>query len=241
MDESLIIMIVFIVVVFFFGNYILIDSLRYNSLADMSESAIFLIIAIVIDFILLYFIIWAITVRVKSSFRLMRKGLKNRRIVKKESAQLKEFLESEEPDVDRLGKLRDQWIDESAIKRTLHFCQLIEILGGKEELQDCLSEAREKQGILAEISDIENKIFRVAERCKDAGDLEKCRYYLDILMAKKKTVTPEITSLEEECEKRLFERKTERKAIRLWAKILLTAAICIVVFAALYIKNTLFK
>ena len=166
----LLVIIIVIIAAFFVGNIMIISAMSGNGTADWGEYWILIFIAVVIDFILIFLAMAKIMPSANSSFQLMRSGLKNRRIAKKESANLKKLLKKEKPDVNRLQELRDKRISESDTKRTLHFCQLIENIAGEEQLQDCLSEVRKKQSVLDEISDIENKVFKVAESYKNAGD-----------------------------------------------------------------------
>lgn len=236
----LIIFAIFIVVAFFEGNIMLIIAACGGDPVDWSEYWIIAAIAVVMDLILLCLAMAKIIPPVSSSFRLMRSGIKNRRIAKKESAKLKKLLKKEEPDLNRLQELKDKGITESAVRRTLHFCQLIEVIDGKEQLRDCLSEVRMRQSVLDEIKAIEDGIFKIAERCKNAGDIKKCNYYLDILKSTK--ITPEITTLENECEERLLQRDREKNALRSWQKgacwfllIIITAS------AALYIRDTPYR
>lgn len=218
----------------------IIYAISENDTSDWSEYWIIVLVAVVIDLILICLVLARFMPPVCSSFQLMRNGLKNRRIAKKESAKLKKLLKSEKLDVDRLQELRDKRINESATKRTLHFCQLIENIAGKEQLQDCLSEVREKQSVLDEINDLENRILKVAESCKNAGDIKKCKYFLNILKTAK--ITPEITRLENDCEEQLLRREIESKAIRSWQKgVCCLLIILIIVFAMLYIQDTPYR
>lgn len=236
----LIIFAIFMVVAFFEGNIMLIVAACGGDSVDWSEYWIIAVIAIVMDLILLWLAMAKIIPPVSSSFRLMRNGVKNRRITKKESAKLKKLLKKEEPDLNRLWELRDKKITESATKRTLHFCRLIETIDGTGQLRDCLSEVSMKQSVLDEIKDIEGSILNVAERCKNAGDIKKCIYYLDILKSTK--ITPEITSLEDKCEQQLLQRDRERNAIRSWQKGACGLLIIIItVCAALYIRDTPYR
>lgn len=222
------------------GNIMIIAAVCGGDAIDWSEYWIIVVIAVVIDLILLCLAMVIIMPPISSSFQLMRSGLKNRRIAKKESAKLKKFMKSEELDVNRLQELRDKRISESATKRTLHFCQLIENIAGKEQLHDCLSEVREKQGVLDEINDLENRILKVAESCKNAGDIKKCKYYLNIL--KNTKITSEITRLENDCEEQLLQRERESKAIRSWLKgVCCLLVILITIFAILYIQDTPYR
>lgn len=231
----------FLIVVFFLGNIFSIAAICGSDIINLSEDWFFVLIVVVIDIFLLRSAMVKIIPPVRASFRLMRSGLKNRRFAKKESAKLKKLLKSEDLDVDRLQELRDKSINESATKRTLHFCLLIENIAGKEQLQDCLSEVRETQSVLDEINDIENRILKVAESCKNAGDIKKCEYYLDILTSTNK-ITPEIVSLEKECEEQLLRRETERRAIRLWVKVFFAGVVLLILFLAkLYIDDTTYR
>lgn len=226
---------------FFEGNIMIIAAICGNDIVDFSEYWIVALVAVVIDIALICLALKRFGPPVSFSFRLMRSGLENRRIAKKESAKLEKLLKSENLDVDRLQELRDKRISESATKRTLHFCQLIENIAGKEQLQDCLSEVREKQSVLDEINDIENRILKVAESCKNAGDIKKCEYYLNILKSTNK-ITPENVSLEEECKQQLLLRESESRAIRLWVKVFLgILAILIAVFSVYYVKDTPYR
>ena len=236
----LVLFIIFIIVAFLEGNIMIIYAISGNGTADFGEYWILILIAVVTDFILLFLAMAKIVPPVISSFQLMRSGLKNRRIAKKESANLKKLLKKEKPDVDRLQELRDKRISESDTKRTLHFCQLIENIAGEEQLQDCLSEVRKKQSVLDEISDIENKVLKVAESCKNAGDIKKCKYYLSTLKTTK--ITSEITCLENECKEQVLRRERERRAIRLWVKVFLGVFILgAAVFAGFYIADTPYR
>ena len=232
----LLVIIIVIIAAFFVGNIMIISAMSGNGTADWGEYWILIFIAVVIDFILIFLAMAKIMPSANSSFQLMRSGLKNRRIAKKESANLKKLLKKEKPDVNRLQELRDKRISESDTKRTLHFCQLIENIAGEEQLQDCLSEVRKKQSVLDEISDIENKVFKVAESYKNAGDFYECKHYLDILKAEK--ITPEITSLENEYMEQVLRRERERRAIRLWVIVFLGVFIFFAaVFARFYIAD----
>lgn len=241
MDKLILIIVAFFIVVAFFeGNIMLIIAACGGDSVDWSEYWIIVVIAVVMDLILLWLVMAKIIPPVSSSFRLMRSGIKNRRIAKKESAKLKKLLKKQEPDLNRLRELRDKKITESATKRTLHFCRLIETIDGTEQLRDCMSEVSMKQSVLDEIKDIEESILNVAERCKNAGDIKKCNYYLDILKSTK--ITPEITTLENECKWQLSQRDREKNAIRSWQKgacwfllIIITAS------AALYIRDTPYR
>ncbi|MDE6568041.1 MAG: hypothetical protein K2K70_09975 [Lachnospiraceae bacterium] len=237
----LILFIIFLVLAFFEGNIMIIVAISEKDISGWSEYWILILIAIVIDLILLCLVMARFMPPICSSFQLMRSGLRNHRTAKKESKKLKKLLKSEELDVNRLQELRDKRISESATKRTLHFCQLIENIAGEEQLQDCLSEVREKQGVLDEINDIENRILKVAESCKNAGDIKSCKYYLDILKSAK-VITPEITSLENECEEQLLWRERESRAIQLWVKVFLGIFIFIIaVCVRLYITDTPYR
>lgn len=241
MDKIMVILFVIsIVLLFFVGNGMIISAVCGKYPLNWSEDWVGVLVAIVGDIILLCLALAKIMPSVSSSFQLMKGGLKNRRVAKKESANLKELLKDEKLDLNRLQELRDERINESATKRTLHFCQLIENIVGNEQLQDCMSEVRKKQSALDEMNEIENKVFKVAESCKNAGDIYACEHYLNILKTTK--TTSEITSLENECEEQLLLRERERKAIRLWVKVFLGAFIfCITVFAGLYIKDTPYR
>lgn len=218
----------------------IIVSISEKDISDWSEFWIIIFVAVVIDIILLWLAMAKIMPPIGSSFQLMRSGLKNRRIAKKESAKLKKLLKSEELDVNRLQELRDKRISESATKRTLHFCQLINNIVGKEQLQDCLSAVREKQSVLDEINNLENRILKVAENCKNAGNIKKCKYYLDILKTTK--ITPDITRLENDCEEQLLRRERESKAIRSWQKgICCLLVILVTIFAILFIQDTPYR
>ena len=232
--------IIFLILAFFEGNIMIIISISEKDISDWSEFWIIILVAVVIDIILLWLAMAKIMPPISSSFQLMRSGLKNRRIAKKESAKLKKLLKSEELDVNRLQELRDKRISESATKRTLHFCQLIDNIVGKEQLQDCLSAVREKQSVLDEINNLENRILKVAENCKNAGNIKKCKYYLNILKTTK--ITPEITRLENDCEEQLLQREREGKAIRSWQKgICCLLVILVTIFAILFIQDTPYR
>ncbi len=241
MDKIMVILfVVAIVLLFFVGNGMIISAVCGKYPLNWSEDWVGVLVAIVGDIILLCLALAKIMPSVSSSFQLMKGGLKNRRVAKKESANLKELLKDEKLGLNRLQELRDERINESATKRTLHFCQLIENIVGNEQLQDCMSEVRKKQSVLDEMNEIENKVFKVAESCKNAGDIYVCEHYLNILKTTK--TTSEITSLENECEEQLLLRERERRAIRLWVKVFLGAFIfCITVFAGLYIKDTPYR
>mgnify|MGYP006922128193 FL=1 len=233
----ILILIISLVLVFFMGNIMIIGAI---SGADFSEEWGLIIIVAVMDIILLCLAMAKIMPSISSSFQLMRSGLKNRKIAKKESAKLKKLLKSEEPDVNKLQELRDKRVSESATKRNLHFCQLIENIAGKELLQDCLSKVREKQNVLDEMNDLENRILKIAERCKNAGDIKKCQYYLNILKTTK--ITTEITRLENDCEEQLLRRERESKAIRSWQKgVCCILIILITVFGMLYYQDTPYR
>lgn len=226
---------------FLVGNFMIIDAVCGGDALDWSESWPILLIASLGDIILLVLACIKILSPASASFQLMRNGLKNRKIARKEAANLKKLLEDEKLYVNRYQTLRDTGISEGATKRTLHFCQLIESIVGKEQLQDCLAEVNERQGILDEIDDIEGRMLKIAESCKNAGDTEKCKYYLDILMSANK-ITPEIRTLERECEEQISLREKERKAIRLWRRIFLCAlAILIAVSVVIYIVDTPYR
>lgn len=241
MDKIFIILfIIFLILAFFEGNIMVIAAISDKGISDWSEYWIIILVAVVIDIILLCFAMAKIMPPISSSFQLMRSGLQNRRIAKKESAKLKKLLKSEELDVNKLQELRDKRISESATKRTLHFCQLMENIAGKEQLQDCLSKVIEKQSVLDEMNDLENRIFKVAESCKNAGDIKKCQYYLNILKTTK--ITSEITRLENDCEEQLLWRERESKAIRSWQKgVCYLLIILIIVLAVLYDQDTPYR
>lgn len=243
MDKIMAILLVVVIVLsFFLGNGMIIAALCGNYTIDWSEdgTGMFIFIAVVADIILLCLVMAKFIPSVSSSFRLAKSGLKNRRNAKKESANLRQLLKNEKIDVNRLQELRDKRISASATKRTLHFCQLIENIVGEGPLQDCMSEVREKQFVLDEINDIENRVFKVAEGYKNIGDIYECRYYLNILKTVK--TTPEITSLENDCQEQLFQRGRENRAIRLWVKVFLGAFIFFAaVFAKLYIDDTPYR
>ena len=80
----LIIFAIFIVVAFFEGNIMLIIAACGGDPVDWSEYWIIAAIAVVMDLILLCLAMAKIIPPVSSSFRLMRSGIKNRRIAKKE-------------------------------------------------------------------------------------------------------------------------------------------------------------
>ena len=241
MDKIMLILLaVAIVLSALVGNIMITSAVGGDYTLDWSEDWFGVVSAVVIDLILLCLAIGKFLPPVCLSFQLMRSGLKNRRIAKKESANLKKLLENAKIDVNRLQELRDKRISESATNRTLHFCQLIETIAGEEQLQGCMSEVRKKQSVLDEINDIENRVFKVAESCKNAGDIFGCRYYLNILKTEK--ITPEITSLEDECEAQLLRRGMESRAIRLWVKVFLGVFIILAaVFTKLYIEDTPYR
>lgn len=230
----------FIFIIFLVGNGMILSAMCGEEALDWSEFGIFYIVAIIADIILLCLVLSKIIPRVRSSYHLMRNGLKNRKVEKRASKKLKKILEDETLYVNRLQELRDKGISERKIKRTLHFCQLIESIDGKEQLQECMTKVGEKQVILDEINEIEGRIFGIAECCEKAGDVEKCKYYLALLKAH--MITPEIVSLEKECELQQSLRELERKAIRSWIKgVLLTLVILVAVFAGLYIQDTPYR
>lgn len=241
MDKLMLVLLGFCLVAgFFIGNIMIISAICGGGTQDWAEYWILLVIAIVTDIILLGLILLKIIPRVSSSYDHMRNGLKNRKIEKRESRRLKKLLKDETLYVNRLQELRDKGISERKIKRTLHFCQLIESIDGKGQLQDCMAKVSEKQSILDEINDIEGRIFGFAECCEKAGNVIKCKYYLDLL--KIHMITPEIVSLEKECESRQSLRELERKAVRSWIKGALVAlGILVAVFVALYIQDTPYR
>lgn len=241
MDKLMLVLLGFCLVAgFFIGNIMIISAICGGGTQDWAEYWILLVIAIVTDIILLGLILLKIIPRVSSSYDHMRNGLKNRKIEKRESRRLKKLLKDETLYVNRLQELRDKGISERKIKRTLHFCQLIESIDGKGQLQDCMAKVSEKQSILDEINDIEGRIFGFAECCEKAGNVIKCKYYLDLL--KIHMITPEIVSLEKECESRQSSRELERKAVRSWIKgALLALGILVAVFVALYIQDTPYR
>lgn len=208
---------------FFTGNIMILDTIAGGGTADLSKDLISISIAIVADIILLTWVIIEVKNPVIASFRLMRRGLMNRRYAKKESARLRELLASQEPDAQRLEGLRKQSIQKSAIKRSLHFCRLIEIIAGREQMQSCMSRVNEKQSILDEIDDTENKLLRIAACCKNAGDAEKFQYYLALIKSDK--FTPAITALKAEWQEQLILREKERKAMRSWKRALVRVLI----------------
>ena len=221
-----------IVVAFFFGNGVIIVAIFGGDVSEQwSEYWILILIAVVIDLILLY----VGAKIINEPLQLARSGLRNRRNAKKNSAELKKILKDEKSDVDRLVELRNKGIDENVTKRTFRFCQLIENIDGKEQLKECLSEVSEKQRVLDEINDIENRMLKIAESCKDAGDIEKCRYYLDILKSKK--LASKITSLEDECQEQIFARGRENSAIWSCAKVLLGILFILVVIIAVWYQK----
>lgn len=241
MDTGLIFFIMMLLMVGFGGNMVIISAVHEGDMSAISEMWILVLLGIVDDIILLYFVLKKLHVSVIPSFRLARNGLKNRRMAKKESAKLKKFMQNEKLYVNRLQVLRDKGISESAIKQTFRFCQLIETIAGKEQLQDCLSEINKRQNVLDEIRDIESRILKIAESYKNVGDTEKCRFYLDILRSTNK-IKPEITALENECKVLLYSRDAERKAIRLWRRIFLGAlAVFVMVSVVLYVEDTPYR
>lgn len=203
---------------FFTGNIMILDTIAGGGTADLSKDLISISIAIVADIILLTWVIIEVRNPVMASFPLMRSGLKNRRYAKKESARLRELLSRQEPDAQRLEGLRRQSINKNAIERTLHFCRLIETIAGKEQMQSCMSGVNEKQRILYEIDETENKLLKIAECCKNAGDALKFQYYLALIKSEK--FTPSITALRAEWQEQLILRDKERKAMRLWKRAL---------------------
>ena len=224
------------VVMFFRGNAVIIAAVLRGDAIVWSENWFSVFIAVVVDLILLCLIF----LKIFFSLRLTRRGIRNRRNAKRESVKIEKSLESINSDINRLEELRKKEISGKATKRTFHFCRLMEIIASKEQLQDCLSKVSERQGVLGEIDAIENKIFKIAESCKNADDVEKCKYYLNILKSTK--ITPEIVSLEKECEERRSLREKERKAIRLWKTVFSGVLIILIVFfVRLYIVDTPYR
>ncbi|MDE6169408.1 MAG: hypothetical protein K2G28_13235 [Acetatifactor sp.] len=213
-----------ILMLFLVGNLGLIVVVCGTDFPPMSEGGIFIVGAVIIDLFLLYYVIKKIAV----SFRLVRSGLKNRALAKETAACLKNGLEKEELYVCRLQELRELNVRQGNVRRTVHFCQLVETLIGREQMQACLSRVSEKQHVLEEIGDIENKIFDLAVNYKDADDTEKSMFYLNLLKITK--ATDEITSLEEECKEHALKRKKENNAIMLWIAIFLMALGSAVIF-----------
>ena len=213
--ETVILAIVLCLLAWFaWGNFLLILALfsGWDVLSGEGSSVAF---AIIMDIILLYLVLNENSSNIKSSYQLMKNGLKNRRITKRGAIELKELMESEEVYVNRFEELRSKKIREDDVKRTLHICQLIESIAGGEQLEECLSKVKESQSILDEMDDIRNRILKTVENCKNFNDFKKCYYYLDILKSAK--ITPEIASLEEECLEQNLLREKEKGAIRLWA------------------------
>lgn len=242
MDKiMLILLVIAIVMSFFVGNAMIIFAIYESDASYLAEDGwLLVLIAVVVDFILLCFVIAKIRTPVSSSFQLMRSGLKNRRKEKKEAAKLKKLLENEALYVNRLQELRDKGISESATKRTFRFCQLIETIAGREQLQACLSKVSEKKSVLDEIDDIESRMLKIAESCKNAGDADKCKYYLGLIKSNK--LMPKVTSLENDCKEQLFLRKREKKAIWSWTKWFLgTLFLGLMIFAGLYIEDTPYR
>ncbi len=233
--EIIILIISLILIVFFFqGNGYILAIISQGAPYDWTEYGGSTLFAIVADIILLCVIISKILPY--SSFKLMRSGLENRKIAKKKFKELIEYLRSEAPDLGRLQELMDKKASHSSTTRTFHFCQLIQMIADEEQLQDCMSELHEKQKILDEINAIEDSILRTAEKCKDAGDIVDCYYYLNILKSTKPTL--DVSSLEEECEEVLVWKEKESKAIRLWRNAAIwLLVISILICVGLCIRN----
>ena len=147
------------------------------------------------------------------SLRLARNELKNRSAAKKKAAMLEEASENEALFVTRLQEQRKE-ISISAIRRTLRFCQLMEAVAGKEQMQGCMSMVKEKQGVLDEIAAAEKKLLEIAEGYKNAGDTEKCRYYLSLIQSDK--LMPEVAAVEKECQEQALLRAAQKDALQLW-------------------------
>lgn len=214
-----IILMIILALTFFFGNFPLINAVCGSEPLDWSSDWEDILLIIMADLILLFFVMAKIVLSVRASFPHRRKELRNRRAEEKEYAKFKKLLESEKLDLNRFQALIDKRISESATKRTLHFCQLMEIIAGKEQFEDCLFEVKERQSVLDEINDIENGMLKAAKSCKKAGKIEKCIFYLEILKASR--TTPEIAALEQECEMQVYLRIAKMKAIRFWIIVIL--------------------
>lgn len=228
--ETVIIGVGFIILgLFAWGNFLLIYAL-VRGWDVLSGQGFFVGVGIIMDIILLYLVWEENSSNIKSSFQLMKNGLKNRRITKRGAIELKGLMESEEAYVNRFQELRIKKIREDDVKRTLHICQLIESIVGGGQLEECLSKVKESQSVLDEMNDIRNRILKTVEKCKKYNDFKKCYYYLDILKSAK--ITPEIASLEEECLEQDLLRKKEKGAIRLWA---LVFGLILVVLARFFV------
>lgn len=228
-----IIIIILLILSFFVFNVSIIAAIVERDIYFWKEEQFVVLYTAIMDLVLIFLLIRKIKKPVASSFQLARRGARNRRNEKKEAAKLKKRLKKEKIELDRLEELRQKGINEEATMRTFHFCQLIEAIDGNDQLQDCLSQVIERQGVVDEIDYIENRIFEIAEGYKNAGDIRKCKYYLNLIVSPKKM--PAVISLKEECDKQSVERKREKRAVRLW-KILLMAVIsiiCIYYFVAM--------
>lgn len=168
-------------------------------------------------------------VSVVPSLRLARNELKNRSAAKKKAAMLEVASENEALFVKRLQEQRKE-ISISAIRRTLRFCQLMEAVAGKEQMQGCMFMVKEKQGVLDEIAAAEKKLLEIAEGYKNVGNAGQCRYYLSLIQSDK--LMPEIAAVEKECQEQALLRAAQKDAFQLW-KTLLVAILAGLIYIGL--------
>ena len=115
-------------------------------------------IIILCDICLVVYLFKKYSLTVLVSFLAAIIGYLDRFSPKEKIKELEESEENEELYRKRLEELRNKRVCESATVRTFHFCQLIEMIAGKEQLQDCMAKVNEKKSVLDEIDNIESKI-----------------------------------------------------------------------------------
>lgn len=113
----------------------------------------------------------------KSSFLAMS----HQKSVKRESKKLLGEHNSIQVDIARLDSLKQDRVDEHQLARERKLCDLLGAISSNSSVGVCLKEISEKQKVIDEIRQLEQKIKSAAERCAEVGDTQKCDFYISAL------------------------------------------------------------
>lgn len=222
------------------GNAFLFTGALNDDLKDNPFAWIMVIIAIVADAILLFYLVKVIGKPIINSALLAKNGVKNRLIIIKESCKIKRTSQDISVLVKRLEKLKRPGIDKSATMRTYHLCQLISAVSNEEHISECFGAVNKRIDIILEIGSIERSIVQYADRYKAIGNAKECLRYLEIADAEQnETKFDEINKV---CNEQFTSQKKEGKAIKIWTTILVFLLLTLIVILSMqYINDTPYR
>lgn len=160
---------------------------------------------------------------VKSSFLAMS----HQQSVKRESKKLLGEHNSIQAAISRLEILKQDHVDVHQLAKERRLCDLLGAISPESSVDVCLQELSEKQIVIDEMRQLEQKIKSAAERCAEVGDTQKCDAYMGALG--KQPMFVDVSHLKTKCNEQKELDKINKEKI----KKLAVAFLAIVVVAGI--------